>query len=673
MSRMYDAIIKKQALANELRAKGFAYSNANNLEAAIELHKKAKEINEELGDIGAAAGDVTNMAIAYEELGELAKAEELHLEAAKMDESISYKQGLRIDYSNLSRFYASQGNFQDALSWQMKLITVNLALGDITGTAVNYRDRGFILAHLTRIEEAIQCHQEARRLNQISQNQIGETNNIVDIANLHEKLDQKDKALELYLEATKYNEKIGNFEGLRITYKHLARIYAEQGDLIEAQKYQVKLSIVISKTLEIPELNAFLIDASGIKSGISIVKRQEDTYDVGYDIPFPVRRSSRWYPVVINDKRLENIGISITSITEQVNKAKEIRGKLPVKEDSDQLKAVKAQIMNDLKNLGKALYAITLPSPIKRIFKQLQKTDAIEIGVGEYLVSYPWELMHDDTDFICLSSNLGRYVVFDNGGDEIPSIRRKTREKLRILIVGDPSRDEPPYYLPPFEHLQNLPGARKEANELARLLSNVKGVEVKLLCGKEINTVSLLSELSSNYDFIHYTGHAIFAQADPMESGLVLHDGIVRAYEIIQSIDSEQPPLLAFVNACESSQETNWGYEIKYENQVFGLASAFLQHGTNYVGSLWPLHDDPAVEIAIDFYKSIFEGRTFGEALRRARKKSYDKYGQEEIAWASYILYGDPSILVRSTQRNVAELDDFVKDILAQRLFGLDR
>lgn len=438
---MFDAIRRKQALASLLRQKGFELSEAGQIEAAIEAHTQARAINEELGDIGAAAGDVTNTAIIYERLEQYDKAEELHLEAARMDEGISYNQGLRIDYNNLARFYAERGSYDEALKWHRKLIEVNLALGDISGSARNYRNHGFMLVQLGRHEEAIECHKEAEKLNEITGDIASQAEDIANVANIYEKTGDKTKSLELFLKATSLNEKVTNIDGLRENYRSLARLYAEQGDLVEARKYQQNLSLLISRTVDFPELNAFLIDASGMKSAISIVKREADTYDVGYDVPLPVRNKSRQHPVIISDSRLNDINERIEKITARINQAKQIRGQLeaenkhsftrngeatPEKEfleqieqqqsseyinssnennqkpakTEEELRALKREIFTELTSLGKALYAVTLPGQVKKVYRQLQETDAIEIGISEKILEFPWELMHDGKDFI---------------------------------------------------------------------------------------------------------------------------------------------------------------------------------------------------------------------------------------------------------------------------------
>ena len=70
------------------------------------------------------------------------------------------------------------------------------------------------------------------------------------------------------------------------------------------------------------------------------------------------------------------------------------------------------------------------------------------------------------------------------------------------------------------------------------------------------------------------------------------------------------------------------------------MARAFLLGGAmTYVGTIHPVHDRSAAGIPADFYDFCLQYR-IGEALRRARELHRDK----GLAWASLIMYGDPTL-----------------------------
>jgi tetratricopeptide (TPR) repeat protein len=73
------------------------------------------------------------------------------------------------------------------------------------------------------------------------------------------------------------------------------------------------------------------------------------------------------------------------------------------------------------------------------------------------------------------------------------------------------------------------------------------------------------------------------------------------------------------------------------------------------VGTFWDILDDPGHDFALAFYKETIAGASVGEAVRRARLHLVDKYGEETIVWASYMVYGDPTF---SYLADVAEGED---------------
>lgn len=636
----YDVFRRKGLLAEEHRSRGFELMDEGKHKEAIEEHKSAKKLHEEIRDWGGVAGDITNIAIIYERMEDEEKALQMHNEALEIDLRIDYKPGLRIDYSNLSRIHAERGDLEKSLDYQEKLINILVDLGDLAAAAEQYRDRGFLLARLDNFEEAISSHMDAQGINEQIEDWGGVAGDITNMALVYERKGENEKALELHLKALEIDERIDFKTGLRIDYNNLARIYADRGDSDKARHYQQRLIEVIQELAKEQSTRHYAIGSSGLKGQIKIVKQAQDTYTIGYTVPAPVRRAEQQFPTMINDNRLSEISRRIDAITESVNKSREMRST-----NRSSSEEMAKRVASDLRELGMAMYALALPAEVKRVYEKLQKVHSLELGISDEIVQYPWELMHDGKDFICLRNSLGRYVISD--APEVPYRFGAPRQQLRVLVVGDPSNETYPFYNFPYEHVPALPGARDEAEQLAMKLLRIDGLDVKLLIGTQVNTLRMIAELSSNYDLIHFSGHATFSVDNPLESGLLLHDGVLKAYEIMQCIATQrQPPVLAFINACESSREGDWMPKITFVNQVFGVASAFLRNGVNYIGSVWPIHDKPAIEIALDFYQEIFMGQTFGKALQQARINSFRKYQGREIAWSSYVLYGDPSFVI---------------------------
>jgi tetratricopeptide (TPR) repeat protein len=149
----------------------------------------------------------------------------------------------------------------------------------------------------------------------------------------------------------------------------------------------------------------------------------------------------------------------------------------------------------------------------------------------------------------------------------------------------------------------------------------------------------------SQYDVLHYAGHADYDLQEPARGGWRLADGKLTAQDILQLGQAAPLPALVFCNACQSGQTQAWTMHQAAEQGIYGLANAFLLAGAqHYIGSFWELPDQPGATFAIAFYRALAQGVGVGEALRRARQALAERHGEDSVVWASYVLYGDPTV-----------------------------
>ena len=103
-------------------------------------------------------------------------------------------------------------------------------------------------------------------------------------------------------------------------------------------------------------------------------------------------------------------------------------------------------------------------------------------------------------------------------------------------------------------------------------------------------------------------------------------------------------PALVFSNACQSARTEKWTLRERFQNEIFGLANAFLLAGVkHYLGTFWEIQDEPSSRFALKFYEGLMTGKSIGDAVRGARLALIKEFGEENIVWASYLLYGDPT------------------------------
>lgn len=253
----------------------------------------------------------------------------------------------------------------------------------------------------------------------------------------------------------------------------------------------------------------------------------------------------------------------------------------------------------------------------------------------------PWELICLDPPpaqsgagerVLCLDKSISRMPL----GDRFPDSgkgRRGTGVRRRMLLIhSDPKG--------------NLRAAGKEVDSIAEEFADV--LEIVRLNPKDATNARLNQALGGGeaFDFIHYTGHAHFDEKHPARSGLQLMDCVFDADKIRKLSKGGS---LVFLNACESGSVANAdsiqsaSYLMSRPDPVVGLASAFIYSGAlGCVGSLWPVYDRAASQLAVKFYRYVLEGDPTGEALRHARADIREAY-PAGCTWAGYVLYGDPT------------------------------
>jgi hypothetical protein len=292
--------------------------------------------------------------------------------------------------------------------------------------------------------------------------------------------------------------------------------------------------------------------------------------------------------------------------------------------------------------LGKLLYDLILPRYIQVDLRP--PGQFLEIGMDEALLSYPWELMHDGEDFLCLKHAVGRFV---NGAsaqpfDAKPAPSWGTRfGPLTILVIAVPESKVLPG--------RPLPWATKEAKAIVDALAPLPGIKVEVLpsAGKKATFNQVFQALSSGrYHIVHFCGHARFNDKDPYLSSLVLYDKEMTTGQVL-GFFSKAPPVLCFINACESGLAKDG----RKTFDTYGLARAFLETGTYLIGSRWEVADEVAATFAPQFYAALLkEGQPLGMAVQDARRACKEK-APDDFAWASYVFYGDPRVCFAPPKR----------------------
>lgn len=293
-----------------------------------------------------------------------------------------------------------------------------------------------------------------------------------------------------------------------------------------------------------------------------------------------------------------------------------------------------------------SLFSLLIGEEFKAVFDN--PSEYMKLELSPNLCDIPWELfMHKPTQkFLGMEKIIGRSLPW---ATSINTTARSRHEETGVLIIADTDFDSP------------LPDAREEGihlhNELHRLAKERSiEMDVNLLTGKkgggdEAHFVNFAAGVrNKKIDIMHFAGHGVFHPNDPSATGIMLSDGLIPA-SILETLFLENdPPILVFANACEAGKIRGENPPWYYQRHVWGLAESCLRAGVKvYIGPMWPVFDNHGRKLAHLFYQHFFAGETAGKALLKAKKAIYEETRGESIAWATHVLYGDPTVRLFET------------------------
>jgi len=281
--------------------------------------------------------------------------------------------------------------------------------------------------------------------------------------------------------------------------------------------------------------------------------------------------------------------------------------------------------LEEFRKSAHLLYNQVFPQEVKEELRSTESTHLI-FYIDEQLVHIPWELLYDGQNYLCLRFAVGR-IVLTSRKIHSESIR-SIQPKLKVLAVCDPAG--------------NLKKAYDEGIYVRDVLDQAKKrVEVELRT-TDVQTKYAMKNIKE-FDIFHFAGHAEYNSEDPKKSGLLFKDGPLTAENIAKLSGLSSMPILVFANACSSGETSGWEIEPEQNRRIYGMANAFLLSGVrHYIGTFWKVQDGLSMEFAREFYNGIKTGKSMGESLKLARQNLIERHGESSLAWASYMLYGDP-------------------------------
>jgi hypothetical protein len=289
---------------------------------------------------------------------------------------------------------------------------------------------------------------------------------------------------------------------------------------------------------------------------------------------------------------------------------------------------------------GKTLFELLIPNDFK---DQVKRQGNINWIVDKYSAAIPWELMQDTSGNdkpLCVHAGMVRQLATQDYRLRIYSAAEK-----RALVVADPD----------LQHFYaQLPGALEEGKHVYDLLYANNYQTEKLFNSSAAEIFKAM--MCNNYQVIHLAGHGVFNADDPSATGMVVGKDVYLTVAEIAQMGTV--PELVFVNCCFLGLTDSKTEELTQDRYKLAanIGTQLIENGVKaVVAAGWAVDDTAALVFAQEFYHQMFSGNTFGEAVKKARKKVYEEHGNRSNTWGAYQCYGDPFFKLDNGKSSSAE------------------
>ncbi len=280
-------------------------------------------------------------------------------------------------------------------------------------------------------------------------------------------------------------------------------------------------------------------------------------------------------------------------------------------------------------DLSKTLFELLIPIDLKN---SLLSQDRIVLIVDDVTANYPWELMAEDGQPLCIRMGMIRQLELSDYDAHI----RDTTTKA-AYVLGNP---ETPVEFPALEN------ARIEADKVATLLKTKFTVTQT---PNQAGAMRVFNDLFAvPYRIIHIAGHGYYDEnalgSTGARAGVVLNGGVFITAAEIAKLDPI--PELVFLNCCYLGQidQTTGNQRLNqpYHKLAASISRELIRRGVRAViAAGWPVDDEAAALFAEAFYGYLLKGQSFGISVFEARKDTWEKH-RNSNTWGAYQAYGDP-------------------------------
>ena len=641
--------------------RGRARSLLGNIYIGIGQRKEAMNSFQKAIKFSQTAGDRKMESNAYRGLGDVSvclgnyfEGEEYFQRALKIAKESGDKNQEASSYSGLGLCYMSCGRFKDSLDNFNSGIPIMEEMGidgDLAGTLIN---AGSAYQALGNLKKAKELREKALKITRKIGDKGREQEALHFLGICYNELGELKKAKNCFSESITCAEK--NRELLRdehklsrdnltfISYDSLCSLHISQGHfyqaLCTAERGRARaLGDLLSKKYGIQRKNSHEFYSNSVRE-LSI--RNQSTI-LFIAKPFGGRELYSW---VLEDaeiqfkslqfKMAENPNDLLTNLQRGQSlpecEDRSLSAYYGLKPSSEKIKDKHGQrLMEEEEEEGEEKEDSGFHRWYKNIFTPvadlLHRQEIIIIPEGD-LFMVPFCALCDNNDKFLSETFRIRLVPSLTALRMIQDSPEDYHSATGALIVGNPS-------VPPQTKLPSLPGARREALEIAELLG------VSATVGDEATKKQVLRQIR-NVSLIHIAAHGDaergeIALASNCPSRRTLREeDFMLTMEDVAKVGTRAK--LVVLSCCHSGK----GQIMKSEG-VVGISRAFLAAGARSVlVTLWAVDDRATKEFMIRFYGHLkCDKLSASEALHQTIKWMRDSKRYRVKDWAPFVLIGD--------------------------------
>lgn len=297
---------------------------------------------------------------------------------------------------------------------------------------------------------------------------------------------------------------------------------------------------------------------------------------------------------------------------------------------------------NHNKELCQTLYELLLPNEFKGYGNDLRN---IVLMLDQKTARYPWEMLLDaygnyEEPMVTKTGFLRQYSTSTYRDNPELSYSKNA------LVIGNPSLDG--YY-------PDLPMAGKEAIAISQML-DVSGYSVNPYINKP-SEEAILHLYATPYKILHIAAHGVLNDKTTCQTGVVLGPAVILTPADFKQM--RKVPELVFINCCSLANSNLTEAEetmLQRKYEVAGsIGTELIEMGVKAViVAGWEVDDSAASLFSSSFYSELLDGKTYGDAIAKARQDTFLTYPSSNT-WGAYQCYGDPFYTLRSQEKPITQ------------------